>query len=215
MKLTKIWQHAAYTWRNSVSSSLRETSENPFFFWGGEGWRKVNHSMCVSIHDFSIWQRPMQSTALSQSPPLCQGDGTNLLLRIVLDTLLGWLQCRVVHLYRPPVLCRHWEKSNFNCHPWTWGPRRQRCWGAAGGGHAQSSQCSLCFLSQRPGERSPPGSRKCKGGAWHRFLLQTPSLLQCSVQFTYECCGVLHMQELREQKGTGSEGQGKGKKTWQ
>jgi len=33
-----------------------------------------------------------------------------------------------------------------------------------------------------------------------------------SVQFAYECCGILHKQELREQKGAGSERKGKGKK---
>lgn len=62
------------------------------------------------------------------------------------------------------------------------------------------------------GEKSPPGNGKLSGGAWHRFLLQTHFLLQCSVQFTYECCDVLHKQELREEKCTGSEGQGKKKK---
>lgn len=50
------------------------------------------------------------------------------------------------------------------------------------------------------------------GGGWHLFLLQTHSPLQRLVQFTYECCGVLHKQELREQKGAESERKGKGKK---
>lgn len=47
------------------------------------------------------------------------------------------------------------------------------------------------------------------GGGW---LFQTYSPLQLSVQFTYECCGVLPEQELREQKCAGSEGKGKGVK---
>lgn len=59
------------------------------------------------------------------------------------------------------------------------------------------------------------GVENATGGGWHVFLLQTHSPLQPSVQFTYECWGVLHMQELREQKGAGSEGKGKGKKTRQ
>lgn len=65
------------------------------------------------------------------------------------------------------------------------------------------------------GRGAHQGVENATGEGWHVFLLQTHSPLQPSVQFTYECWGVLHMQELREQKGAGSEGKGKGKKTRQ
>ena len=74
--------------------------------------------------------------------------------------------------------------------------------------------CSPCLLSQT-GRGAQGGVENATGGRWHVFLLQTHSPLQHLVQFTYECCGVLHKQELREQKGAGSEGKGKGKKTRQ
>lgn len=62
------------------------------------------------------------------------------------------------------------------------------------------------------GREAHQGVENATGGGWHVFLLQTHSPLQLWAQFTYECCGVLHKQELREQKGAESEGKGKGKK---
>lgn len=63
---------------------------------------------------------------------------------------------------------------------------------------------------------TPSGNRQLSWQSWHRFLLQTHSFLKCSMQFIYECCGVLHKQELWEEKCTGSEGQEKNKKkAWQ
>lgn len=130
-------------------------------------------SLCVPLSDSSIWLRPIQSTVLWQSLQLCQRNGTTLKLRAVQDLYLGWSWSSVVHSYS------HWALREV---PSLIAIHRH-------GTHDAFSET---------GERSPPGNGKLSGGAWHRFLLQTHSLLQCSMEFTYECSGALYKQELRE-----------------